>query len=46
MPKYYEFVFSAYGIWIGVFALYVLYLFRRMRAVRRALERLSPGAHR
>ena len=41
MPKYFEYVFSAYGIWIGVFALYGLYLFRRHRAVRAALQRLD-----
>jgi len=44
MPKYFEYVFAAYGIWIGAFALYTLFLFRRHRAVRRALERLGGGA--
>jgi len=43
MPKYFEFVFSAYGIWIGVFAVYLLYLFRRHRVLRQALERLGAG---
>jgi hypothetical protein len=46
MPKYYEFVFAAYGIWIGIFALYLLYLFRRLRSVRRALDRLGAGSRR
>ena len=44
MPKYFEYVFSAYAIWIGVFAVYAAYLFRRHRAVRQALQRLSPGS--
>ena len=43
MPKYFEYVFAAYGIWIGAFALYALYLFRRHRALRQALERLGPA---
>jgi hypothetical protein len=46
MPKYFEYVFAAYGIWIGVFALYVLFLFRRQRAVRHALQRLGLGVSR
>ncbi len=46
MPKYFEYVFASYGIWLGVFALYVLYLFRSMRSVRRALGRLSTGSPR
>lgn len=41
MPKYFEFVFSAYALWAAAFALYFLYLFRRHRAVRRALGRLQ-----
>ena len=41
MPKYFEFVFAAYGIWIAVFAIYVLLLFRRSRRNRLALENLA-----
>ena len=41
MPKYFEFVLSAYLIWFGVFAIYFLILFRRSRRNRAALERLS-----
>ena len=41
MPKYFEFVFAAYTIWIGVFAMYLLILFRRSRRNRTALESLS-----
>jgi heme exporter protein CcmD len=46
MPKYFEYVFSAYAIWIGVFAAYLLFVMRRSRAVRRALDRLGSGANR
>ena len=41
MPKYFEFVFSAYFIWGAVFAIYLLILFRRSRRNRAALEKLS-----
>ena len=40
MPKYFDFVFAAYAIWIGVFAIYLLMLFRRSRRNRAALETL------
>lgn len=43
MPKYFEYVFAAYAIWIGAFALYALALYRRHRALRRALERLGAA---
>lgn len=40
MPKYFDFVLAAYSIWIGVFAIYLLMLFRRSRRNRAALELL------
>ncbi len=44
MPKYYEYVFSAYGIWIAVFVIYFAWLFLKSRRVSRALEQLSREA--
>lgn len=41
MPKYYEFVFTAYGLWIGVFAIYLVHLYRKARGIDRALESLE-----
>ena len=41
MPKYFEFVFSAYGFWILTFAVYMALLARREARARRALERLQ-----
>jgi hypothetical protein len=46
MPKYFEFVFAAYGIWVGVIAAYLLYLFGKSRSVRRALDRLGASGPR
>jgi hypothetical protein len=43
MPKHFEFVFAAYGIWIAVFGCYLIHLFRKSRIARRALERLGAG---
>ncbi len=45
MPKYFEFVFSAYAIWIVVFGAYFTHLFLRTRRVKRALRALQdlPG---
>jgi hypothetical protein len=45
MPKYFEYVFSAYAIWIAAFVIYFGYLFLKSRRITRALERLSgdPG---
>lgn len=44
MPKYFEFVFAAYGIWIGVFAVYLVLLIRKSRRVRRAMEDIARHA--
>ena len=44
MPKYFEFVFSAYGIWTLTFAVYLLHLLRRASRARRALERLQGAS--
>ena len=41
MPKYAEFVFSAYGVFVVVIGVYAALLLRRTRAVRRALEILD-----
>ena len=41
MPKYFEFVFSAYGFWILTFAVYLALLARRSLRARRSLERLQ-----
>ncbi len=42
MPKYFEFVFAAYAIFVGVFVWYLAYLFLKSRRIERALQRL-PG---
>ncbi|HUJ76892.1 MAG TPA: heme exporter protein CcmD [bacterium] len=47
MPKYFGYVFTAYGIFILAVGGYVLALALRTRAARRALRRLrerSPGS--
>jgi heme exporter protein CcmD len=41
MPKYAEFVFSAYGLFIAAMGLYAAWLVRRTRAARRALAVLD-----
>lgn len=41
MPKYFEYVFSAYAIWIAVFVIYFGYLFLKSRRVTRALEQMA-----
>ena len=41
MPKYAEFVFSAYGLFIVVMGIYAVLLVRRTRATRRALAVLD-----
>ena len=40
MPQHAEFVIAAYGIWIAVFAGYLLWMVQRSRRTRRMLERL------
>ena len=45
MPKNYEFVFAAYGIWVAAFAVYLIYLRHKARVARQALQRMSGGAH-
>ncbi|MDH5753215.1 MAG: CcmD family protein [Deltaproteobacteria bacterium] len=44
MPKNFEYVFAAYGIWIVTFGLYVLVLARRAKRARRSLDRLEGAA--
>ena len=43
MPKHFEYVFAAYGIWVAVFAIYLAYLRHKSGAARRALARMSGG---
>ena len=40
MPQHAEFVIAADGIWIAVFAGYLLWMVQRSRCTRRMLERL------
>jgi hypothetical protein len=44
MPKNFEFVLAAYGLWAAVFAVYLLYLRRKAGAARRALQRMGGAA--
>ncbi len=44
MPKYFEFVFTAYAIWIVVFVAYFAHLFLRSRRAARALRALEDNA--
>ena len=44
MPKYFEFVFSAYAFWVVTFGLYFAHLVHRSRRAARALARLGEGA--
>ena len=41
MPKHFEFVLAAYGIWLITFAVYLLHLHRKGRMARQALERMQ-----
>ena len=41
MPKYFEFVFAAYAIWIGVFVFYFAHLYLRTRRTARTLAGLG-----
>jgi heme exporter protein CcmD len=41
MPKYAEYVFSAYGLFIVVIGVYAILLVRRIRAARRTLAALE-----
>ena len=43
MPKHFEYVLAAYGIWVGAFAAYLAYLRRASRVARQALQRMSGG---
>lgn len=45
MPKHFEFVLAAYGLWVVAFAVYLLYLNRKARITRRTLARMSGGRH-
>ena len=44
MPKHFEFVLAAYVIWVVVFAVYLLFLYRKARMAERALERMAGTA--
>ena len=41
MPKYFEFVFAAYAIWVVSFAVYFVHLFLKSRRAERALKSLA-----
>ena len=41
MPKHFEFVMIAYGLWMFTFGFYVLHLRRKARQARTALERMQ-----
>jgi len=43
MPKNYEYVLAAYLIWTVTFLAYLIWLRRRDRTNRQALERLGSG---
>jgi hypothetical protein len=45
MPKHFEYVLAAYGIWVLTFVVYLAYLRHKARAARQALARMSgrPG---
>ncbi len=43
MPKYFEFVFAAYGIWIAGFAIYFIHLLRKSGRITRALADLKSS---
>jgi len=45
MPRYAEFVFAAYGLFIVVMGIYAFALIRRTRSVRRALQALDRVSH-
>ena len=40
---HFEYVLAAYSIWVGVFAVYFLTLYRKSRLTRRALERIPAS---
>jgi len=43
MPKHFEYVLAAYGIWSLTFVAYLAYLRHKAGVARRALERMSGG---
>ncbi len=43
MPKHFEYVLAAYGIWVLTFAVYLAYLRHKARAAQQALQRMSGG---
>jgi len=46
MPKNFEFVIAAYGIWVVSFSVYFYLLMRRSRRLRAALERMAQARRR
>jgi len=44
MPKYAEYVFTAYGLFVIVVGFYAVMLIRRTRAARRTLEALTRAS--
>ena len=43
MPKNFEYVFAAYGIWVAAFGVYFTHLLRRSRQLSRSLSALRSG---
>ena len=43
MPKNFEYVFAAYGIWVVAFGVYFIHLLRRSRQLSRSLAALRSG---
>jgi len=43
MPKNFEYVFAAYGIWVVAFSVYFTHMFRRSRQLARSLSTLRQG---
>ena len=41
LPQYWEYVFSAYGLWGVTFLAYWIHLVRKSRALAQATEQLS-----
>ena len=40
MPDHFEYVLAAYGIWVGVFSIYIPLMKRKARMLRQNIEAL------
>jgi len=43
MPKNFEYVFAAYGLWVAGFGIYLLMLARKSARIRAALRRFASS---